>query len=57
MAEDLELISAPAVKCSYCEKVYDDSEKHNMGFEDDKWAVCFKCFRKICNRKLGNVSK
>jgi hypothetical protein len=37
---------APAIKCSYCRKIIQDEDKHDMGFETDDWAVCAKCVRK-----------
>ena len=44
---------APAVKCSYCEKIYQDEDKSDMGFESSDWAVCSACFRKVCDKVLG----
>jgi len=52
MAEE-SLSEPPAVKCSYCDKLYQDDEKHDMGFETDKWAICFGCFRKACDKVAG----
>ncbi|MHA1852567.1 MAG: hypothetical protein ACTSUF_03560 [Candidatus Heimdallarchaeaceae archaeon] len=52
MEEELkvEMPEAPAVKCSYCGKLYQDEDKQDMGFETDDWAICFKCFKKLCDR-------
>ena len=47
------VLSAPAVKCSYCGTVYQDEDKSDMGFETGDWAVCSKCFRKACDKVLG----
>ena len=47
--EGLIELTAPAVKCSYCGKLYQDKEKQDMGFEMKDWAVCFACFKKICD--------
>ena len=50
-----------AVRCSYCGKLYKDTEEYDMGFETTNWAVCFKCFRKFCdamlNKSAGGVAK
>lgn len=41
---------APAVRCSYCKKLYQDKEKHDMGFETDNWAICSKCAKKAFDK-------
>lgn len=50
MAEELVPNDAPAVKCSYCGRVYQDDEKHDMGFEMKDWAICSRCFMDACNK-------
>lgn len=45
--------SAPAVKCSYCGKIYQDEDKSDMGFESSEWAICSVCFKKVCDKILG----
>ena len=47
----------PSVMCSYCGKTYSDEEKTMMGLETDNWAICFKCFRKSCDKVLGGIKK
>ena len=39
-----------AIKCSYCRKLYKDDKKEDMGFETDNWAICFRCFKKLCDK-------
>lgn len=58
MAEELSdfktgLTQPPAVKCSYCGRTYEDKNKDRMGFEADDWAVCFRCFKKACDKVAG----
>lgn len=54
MVEELVISGAvPAVKCSYCGKVYQDEERQDMGFETDEWVICSKCFRKACDKVGG----
>jgi len=47
--------SAPAVKCSYCRRLIQPDDSHDMGFESDDWAICFKCFRKVCDKIWDRV--
>jgi hypothetical protein len=60
MAEELSSLPAPAVRCSYCKKLIQDDDKRDMGFESDDWAICFKCFRKMCDNvweSLNSIGK
>ncbi len=56
MAEELPS-EVPAVRCSYCKELHQDEDKKKMGFESDDWAICFKCFKKICDKVLGGDNK
>lgn len=55
MVEEFNENCAPAVKCSYCEKIIQDSEKYDMGFEADDWAICGNCFIKAIDSVKNEV--
>jgi hypothetical protein len=48
---------APAVRCSYCQKLFQDNESYKMGFETDKWAICADCAKTVFDKSLevGNA--
>ena len=47
----------PAIRCSYCEKTYEDKEKFDMGLESSDWAICFKCSKKAMNKVSKGIGE
>jgi len=50
--ENLPELAVKAIKCSYCQKLIQDNEKNEMGFETKEWAICGKCFIDVCDKGM-----